>query len=226
MNLFFGGGALVGAMIALAAEAPGLKLLMFGMALTLVALGVGLRGMVESVRGGVAVIDADGPSLRFVALRRVRAMLPISALLGVVTGTAPLVMSMQRMPVGIGGHTGWTFYALGITFLALLIREFLHLFVPAGLTLSETGLSGVRGSRRVRLRWDDLETAEVVSYRGAQLSLRTTAGRFVRVESYWIGSDPNVVAPVIEHYRHHPEDRHLLGDPLAALRRVEEVSAA
>lgn len=42
----------------------------------------------------------------------------------------------------------------------------------------------------------------------------------------YFGSDPVIVAEVIEYYRTHPEDRHLLADPLVALQRVVELAEA
>lgn len=64
----------------------------------------------------------------------------------------------------------------------------------------------------------------MVDAKRAFLGVRTAAG-LVKVEPSAIGSDPNVVAPIVRHYLNNPEDRHLLAHPVAAIRRVEEAAA-
>ena len=45
------------------------------------------------------------------------------------------------------------------------------------------------------------------------------------IEPRWTGSDPNEVAAIIEYFRCTRADRPGLGDPRAAIRRVEERAA-
>lgn len=58
------------------------------------------------------------------------------------------------------------------------------------------------------------------------LGLADASGGAHTVYPIYFGSDPVIVAEVIEYYRTHPEDRHLLADPLVALQRVVELAEA
>jgi hypothetical protein len=48
----------------------------------------------------------------------------------------------------------------------------------------------------------------------------------ITIEPRWLGSDPNVVAPIILHFLEYPTDRPLLAEPTAAIQRVEQEIAA
>ena len=103
-----------------------------------------------------------------------------------------------------------------------LASQLWSLRTDPGLTLSEYGLRGVRGSRRVDLAWSDLASASVISEKGARLVLTLRAGGAIVIGAHHIGSDPNAVAPIIDFFLDHPEHRAVLATPMAALALVEE----
>ena len=92
---------------------------------------------------------------------------------------------------------------------------------PPGLTVTDAGLWGVRGSARVALSWIDLAGVSVVDAKGAKLVLQPRAAAPIVVEPRWTGSDPNLVAAIVGHYLASPADRPLLAHPRDAVRRVE-----
>lgn len=110
----------------------------------------------------------------------------------------------------------------------LMVCAFVHMLWrlpnPRGLNLSEQGLAGIRGNRKLRLSWDQIERVSVDKRRTVNLVLTTRQGRPLRIPSAQIGSDANVVAVVVRHFLEHPAERWMLADAGQALDRVEELS--
>lgn len=59
---------------------------------------------------------------------------------------------------------------------------------------------------------------------GAQLHLELADGGVLTVNGVQMGSDPNVVTALVEHFRTHPDHRDQLTDGVEAVRTVEELT--
>lgn len=180
-----------------------------------------------AVREGVVRVDRDHPTLRFRPRRSLAAVEFVAPAVLVVFGIANVVAV-----VTLGEALGETRRARGIHWLALPALGYLVYLLWArrvrpGLTLSVEGIAGVRRSKRVDSAWDDIASVTVRrrGY-GAMLEITFVDGGRRMVEPERIGSDPNVVAAVIEHYLLSPEDRHVLVNPVAALKRVDAKAAS
>ncbi|RLP79229.1 hypothetical protein D9V34_15615 [Mycetocola lacteus] len=122
-------------------------------------------------------------------------------------------------------------FSLGAVFFAvstvLMVSALVHMLWrlpnPRGLNLSEHGLAGIRGNRKLRLSWEQIERVSVEKRRTANLVLTTRQGKPIRIPSPQIGSDVNVVAVVVRHFLEHPAERWMLTDANHALDRVEEL---
>ena len=96
---------------------------------------------------------------------------------------------------------------------------------PLGVELHVDGVRTQKGLSRIFLPWDELLTPSIVMVsKNPVLGLVDTSGRGGLLAPMYFGSDPVIVAEVVEYYRAHPEDRHLLSDPIIALERVVEIS--
>ena len=94
---------------------------------------------------------------------------------------------------------------------------------PRGLLVSSWGLRGVRGAPSVLLPWDYWRRAvAVASPNGARLVLQLESGGSVTIHGQYLGSDPNLVAAIIEHFRTHADDGDRLANAHDAIRCVEE----
>lgn len=139
-----------------------------------------------------------------------------------------IAMIALAVPAVLTGAFGWSLpraspVALGLVGLGFLLQQLWWLRTPVGLALTPDGVSGVRGVHPVTIPWDELRGADVVDSRGARLVLHRADGGVQTVGALWLGSDPNVVAAVIEFFRAHPERRDLLaGPPQEALRGARD----
>lgn len=223
----FGVGAFFAAFVALAArEQPGFSLMMVSLALLLGALGPIVVRWTSSVTEGRVRVAASGPGLRFLPRRSDTGLFTLMAVFGLLPAVVVLGFAAYGIPAQIGGGIlRWSPYGLALLSLAWLAQQLWSLRIPAGLTVTEQGLAGVRGTARADLVWAGLTDVRAVFARGAKLVFTRLDGRTIIVEPRWTGSDPNEVAAIIEHFRLHPADRALLADPRSAIRRVEEVAA-
>jgi hypothetical protein len=187
-----------------------------------------MRALVgAAVRGSVRVAEGD---LRFVRPRSVAALPLGMGALATMSGALSLVAPAWTgesfaLSDGVGTQSLWAgVVALGGV--VGLVIEAWSLRLPTGLVVDESGLVGVRGGPDAQLPWERLESASVVtSSTGACLAITAVEGSVVTIQAPQIGSDPNVVAAIIEHFRTHPEDREVLGDAREAIRRVEAAHA-
>jgi hypothetical protein len=218
--------AVFAAVVAFAAGDIGFRLVMGSLAVLMAAAGPIALSWTESVAGRVVQIDSSARGLRFVPSVRPRVLFFVLAAVGLVPGVVALVFALAGVSSSTSSGIGrWGPYVVGILALGWLVQQLWALRIPLGLTLTEQGLRGVRGTARIDLSWGDLTEITVVAERGAKLVVVTTGDSRMVVEPRWTGSDPNVVAAIATHFLQHPADRPLLADPRAAVRRVEEVLA-
>jgi hypothetical protein len=141
------------------------------------------------------------------------------AVVGVLAGVVALGFELTGQPgVREVGFGRWGPYALAAASLVWLVPQAASLRHPPGLTLDASGLSGVRGSKRVALPWDDLDGVSLQESRGAMLVLEPHDAAPIVIDARWIGSDANLVAAIIEHFRAQRTDRAALDEGPSALR--------
>lgn len=120
----------------------------------------------------------------------------------------------------------WWLIVLSVVGLVLLLKQVWDLRVSEGITLSPKGLVGVRGAKSFRVSWDGLQEATAATKQtGLCLQLTLADHSVLSVPGAYMGSDPNVVAAIIEHFRTDPEDRKYLADGDEAIRVVEAAHA-
>ncbi|MFZ4841317.1 hypothetical protein [Mycetocola saprophilus] len=114
-------------------------------------------------------------------------------------------------------------------FLLALSEPLRTQFHPAGLTLTPDYIIGVRGSGSVRIRWATLYRVRAAGIyrfplreRGIWLYLTEFGHREVKINARCTATDVNILYWTVVYFWEHPEERELLSDPAAALRRVEE----
>lgn len=189
-------------------------------------LVVNLRAFQRTVARGALRIHQPG-MLRLVPQRSVVVFLPSvwsfllagPALLGLV---APAFGQENFLAL----QGSWWLVLLSVVGLVLLLKQVWDLRVPEGLTLTPSGLMGVRGTKPFNVSWDGLQEATAATKQAGLCLQLTLAGHSVlSVPGAYIGSDPNVVAAIIEHFRTHPEDRKYLADGDEAIRVVEAAHA-
>jgi hypothetical protein len=218
----FAVAVLIAAAFAGFAEDNATRVMMAAIGAMLALAGVGAMRHQNAARDRVVRIDPAFPGLRFTGLTSVHVLFFASAVVGIIPG---LVALSAGVPAGTrrGGLFILLLSGIAATWIA---QQLWALRTPAGLTLTEHGLRGVRGSKPVQLDWNALDHAEVVTSKGAKLALHLSTGGVIEVEPRFTASDPNVVAPVINFYLQHPEHRGILSTPEAALALVEESARA
>lgn len=151
-------------------------------------------------------------------------MLGLWMLLYAATALLVLVWWWLFNQVGSGGlfRSGNILLPIGLTGCTGLVVEGPKLLFPSGLTLTSTGISGVRGAQKLMLDWNQLERVHVVTgKRGARLIFTTiTSATPIDIASRLLASDPRVVAQVIEFYRTNPQLRTELDHPEQVVQRI------
>lgn len=200
----------LGAATLVAALAAGSTLHALGLALTAAMLGAFafyLHSLARSARAGFVRASADGP---FTCVRPRSAVVWqwIVPTVGLPLGVLAIVARQTRDEAFGPGQGAIWLAIVWVSAAAWLVKQILDLRVPAGLTVSPTGLTGVRGSGPLSAGWADVERAFAVPSRtGAKLVLEFSNRSAMEIDATLIGSDPNAVAAIIEHYRMHPDDR-------------------
>lgn len=223
LALGLGGWILAGSVFRAVVEATGARL---GGATLWVAIPTGVVGAAfgllvavswaawvdaRRVREGYVRILPLAPTLRFVPSFWARSALPATSVFLVLPALVRLAIGapLEAMSAVAGG--------VGAVFLLWTLVTWRR---APGLEVSPEGVFGVRGSRRVALRWEELRGVATSGPDGRGLVFESALGASVEIGCGWIGSDPAEVALVIAHFAQHPEDRELLEIPLAALQRV------
>jgi len=187
-----------------------------------------VRGLVRAADPGHVRV-AEG-SLRFVRPASVAilpaAMSAAGAAFGVISLFAP-AWSGERF--GLSGGAGpmalWA-GAVGVASTVWLAMQLWALRLPTGLAVSAAGLDGVRGGADARVAWEMIDAVHAEpSGTGARLAITVTGGSVLALHAHEIGSDPNVVAAIIDHFLTHPEDREALSNARQAIRLVEAALA-
>lgn len=195
---------------------------MAAFALLTLALAAALWRYWTIDRFGLVRIRARSQGLRFVAPAWMQPLLVAAGISGVVPG----VVWLWLVENGLEGQffRSGALLGVGLIGLAALTGELIKLPHPSGLTLSEHGVRGVRGARRLKFSWDELAGVEVVyAPRGAKLLFRGAENaKDVLIDSQALASDPRIVAMIVEHYRTHPGDRAELADAEAAVLRIRD----
>jgi hypothetical protein len=154
---------------------------------------------------------------------------PWAALLAITLVGGAVLLSLTRLWLVPEQWTHLPLYPRGMIVLGplmglVIIAEALwRLRRPAGLTLSERGLSGVRAGPRVDLVWVGLVNVSVVEEKKRRLLVLAFAdGRgTVAIPSSTVGGDVYAASTVINYYLHYPEERGRLSDGLDAVRHVD-----
>jgi hypothetical protein len=215
--------AALGVGLAFLQSSPGARALFAAFSLWAVVSAVVLGPWTRAVSPGRIRVDTAAPGLRFVAPAVLPAGMLALALIALATGILALALEIAGVPgvssVGVGRVGPFALGAVGLGWLAVQLWA---LRTPAGLTLDPDGMRGVRSSHRIDIAWDDLESVSVVGGRAAKLVVTPRDGSPVLLDAHWSGSDPNLVAPIVEHFRTRAADRPALTDGRAAIRLVEE----
>lgn len=210
--------------IAFADSRIGFKLFMASVGITMLILVVALYFRSRALRSGTIRI-ADEGELRFVPPGVIRAGNMGVAIAFLIPAVASLIITLLDLPTqqGFSRLTVVGPYLLAAVGIWLLVKEVLSERTPAGLQVDADGLSGVRGTKRVDLRWEDLENATAFGRHGPKLMLLSRNQGPLILESHHFGSDPAIVAEVIEYFKANPTQRAQLVDGAAAIRTVETV---
>ncbi len=125
----------------------------------------------------------------------------------------------SRLTLIIGG-IGLILLSAGasMAFLAVLTWQ-----LPAGASLTLFGVSARTPFSWKASPWAEIDdvTVELGSQRYVYLVLHRRDGRPIRVSAQSLGSDPNVVAAIIQFYLQHPQHRDALAEPEVAMKRFE-----
>lgn len=196
--------------------------LFLGGVLIVLLTGLPVNVLTANERG---IVRVERGALRFVPRRRMLALSIVLAALAIAIGLIAVTWAVSEPTEQFGSSRRFFSGALVIGGLGLLYlgQLLFSLRRPRGLQLTEFGLTGVRGGPAVHVPWSLLAEARAVdSGRGLVLRLQLEAGSPITVLWQHIGSDPNLVATIIEHYRTHPDDRALLEDAVTAVQRAEQ----
>jgi len=232
--------ALVLVVVAIVVPDLPLRVVTGSLAAMLTFLAIGVVVLNTTVRPDAVRVDRTAKGLRFVNPGICLPLFCLAFSCGVLPSFVVVFIGSDILSLT------WVYRCIvyGLLSLAGLAFQLWSLRVPRGLTLTESGLRGLRGSKLVDLAWADLVGANVVAgdrvgygsawrsgpsaraiARGkgkgrAILMLKLDSITSIQLEPVYTGSDANVVAIIINFYLAHPEHRALLSTPVEALARV------
>jgi hypothetical protein len=138
--------------------------------------------------------------------------------MGGFAGVVGLASSMQPgsyLSDSTGRFAPWILIPIMIFAIVDQMRRTLK---PRGITLSEEGIHWRDLKRSGTVDWEDLERVTLGAHRGMKrFYLHEYDGEMHIIEPSGLGSDPIIIAEVIEYFRTHPKDRNTLNDPRTAL---------
>lgn len=210
--------------IALVDTRLGFKLFMGSIGIAMLAGVIALSLRSRALRAGEICIETPG-ALRFIPPRSLWVGNVVVAFACLLPGAVSVIIIVMDLPTqrGLTKSTTVGPYVLVVIGLALLIQTIWSTRTPVGLSVHPEGLRGVRGTKRVDLRWDDIESVSPFGHHGPKLLLITANHDAIIIDSHHTGSDPAIVARVIEYFRKNPLQRTQLRDGAAAINIVETV---
>lgn len=217
--------ALVGFIPGFLAEDAGFRAFMLLMGIGASVLLLGALGIACIPSRGNTDLLIDN-SLKFETSRLPDILLIVTYAIGGLAGVVGLMSSMQPGSYLSDSTTGrfapWIL--IPVAFFAIF-DQVKRSLKPRGITLTEEGIQWQDLKRGGSLTWDDLESVELGAFKGMKrLYLREDGD--IRdlhiIEPSGLGSDPVVIAEVIDYFRRNPKERHKLNDPRAALALVTE----
>lgn len=190
----------------------------------LLVLPAGVAVILDSTPGRLRV-DSGAP-LRFRPPRGSRIALFGVGLFALAVSVLALLAGAERLARGESVLSNRYLIAQVPLGLGIFLWQVIGLWKKPGAWLEARGLSQGRIGSTWTLEWEDIaRVLPMARKRGVRLALEDTAGGIHFLYSERLGSDPLIVAEVIEYFRTHPAERAVLNDPLAALALVGEVSA-
>jgi len=203
-------------------------------------LTIGNLVLIPTTRPDTVRVDLQAKGLRFDTPAIHIPLFCLAFSFGVLPGFVVLFIGVDNTSFS------WLNRCIIFSLLSLvgLAFQLWSLRVPRGLTLTESGLRGLRGSKFVDLAWADLVGAKAMAgdsvgywsvWRsgpsaraiargkgrgGAVVVLELDNCKSIELNAAYTGSDAHVVAMIINFYLAHPEHRALLSTPVEALARV------
>lgn len=220
--LFFGTSAAVVFVLSFVTELPLERISFLSMGFLFLCIAAYAVAFTQAPHPGMMRIE-DRATLRWVPKISIALVWPpIIAIIGMMPGAFALVGPLFLGERFGGGWNYWGFIVVSLFFTVWLVQYLWRLRGPTGLSASPMGLSVLGEFRRVLVAWDDLVEANVSSGKnGIVLRLWSTKYGVTNIAAGSIGSDPNIVAAIIEYFRTHPEDRHYLASSGEAIRMFE-----
>ncbi len=220
--------AVLPALMAVADDRIGLRLVMGASTLTILGAAVCLNVLFGTIQERLLRIDPSASGVWFrpaPAATAVPFVLGILLLLPAVAQIFVDALSLPTMPSFLLTRAP---YALGLLGLGVVVMSAVRLRQPAGLHLTSRGLTGIRGRGRVDWTWDELAEVGVGAGPVATLHLIADgAGPRVEAPMLALGSDPNQVATVVRYFRDVPAARTELDGPgPVVLRGVDDALRA
>lgn len=179
---------------------------------------------------GAVRIAPGASALRFAPRWRETALTPgVFSLLVVWGGLAAWVIAggaltgesaLAESDVPLTAYAVLVIALVALGFLVRLVAQLLRR--PAGVTLTERGVILAWEGSVQELSWHHLRGAEVRldARLGPGLAVRDSTGtEWAVMRARGCGSDPAVVAAVVNYFRAHPEERTSLSDPVLAWER-------
>lgn len=105
--------------------------------------------------------------------------------------------------------------------LFLIVETLWSLRRPAGLSLSEAGLRGVRNGTHVDLSWDQVVEVSVGEAGKRRFLVLVGNESRLRIPEAATSGDVYAVATVARYYLEHPEERYRLGEGISAIHHVD-----
>ncbi len=206
-------------LLAVVDSRPGFRLVMLSLAVYAGMLAIALAVWVRSLRERLVRISTTGP-LRLTPDSRVRAVLWLVPIIGLIPAAMTAVVQTSGLPTMGGRLLEWGPYVLGIVSLVGLAREVVALRRPLGLIIDERGLHGVRGSTPLEVSWDDVGAVAPVGPQGPKVMIEIAGRAPAMIDAHHLGSDPAAAAAIVAFFRDSPEHRPALADGIAAMRTI------
>lgn len=183
---------------------------------------------IRGARRGLVRVADTGP-LRFASPAAFGLIVWSMLLIAVagLTATLDQLTGSATIPQGAGmlRFSGPVLLVAGLLGLGGVVRATRK---PTGLVLNREGILGEGPLvSTIRVPWNDLEIVELGTEKKTRVvRLYDGHGEMHVLKPILLGSDPVIIAEIIEYYRSHPGDRGHLDDPPAALALVGDFTAA